>query len=723
MKKLITIHLFQNLNTALLTCLLLLSALSASAQKDWKYHFVNPDSRLTDVAYGAGKYVAVGSESIIRTSADGKTWRTRPTALSEYGDLEGVVYANSKFVAVGAFGIIVTSTDGITWTEQVSGTTLNFTNIAFGNGTFIAVGPKAILATSKNGINWTIRSHGTAAELFDVTYGNGVFAAVGTGGQVKTSADNGVTWVSRTSGTTKVLRAIASGKTGNFVAVGDHGAIVYSNNGFLWAVKTASDPDIALSAVACNPATGSFVAVSSDKYLALTSLDGTYWGNPAVQSGSSVGFYGLRFLNNEFLATGAYTVLRSSNTDGKTWYSTTVNFWDMQMNGVAFGNGRFVAVGNTPLDNGTTGAGIDNLIITTKDGVSYSAAESIRLFSGGHSFNDIAYGNGLFVAVGSDAIIQNSTDGLLWNYSQMTLGQTLKSVAYGNGRFVAVGYNGLILWSTDGKAWSKANSTTNNYYTGVSFLNGGFVLVGQGGVLATSVTGINWTFRSTGTPNQLNSVAYGNGKWMAVGYFNKMVTSANGIQWTTTAFTPNTLHYNDVCFANGQFVLVGLNGKIATNGQPNVWAQPNSGAYYNLNGIAHGNGIFLAVGNSGALVTSVDYKAPKAAAFQTITEPECSNCRTTLQENGEAKQEFDFEATTFPNPVNDQFNLDIKGAIGEKVRLLLVDVSGRTILDKVVEAKNGIYQETIPMTQKQTGMYLLRTSTATQTQTLKILKQ
>ncbi|MEO6286016.1 MAG: T9SS type A sorting domain-containing protein, partial [Dyadobacter sp.] len=75
------------------------------------------------------------------------------------------------------------------------------------------------------------------------------------------------------------------------------------------------------------------------------------------------------------------------------------------------------------------------------------------------------------------------------------------------------------------------------------------------------------------------------------------------------------------------------------------------------------------------------------------------------------------------NPVDDQFSVHVEGAGGEKVRLQLLDVSGRTVLDKVVTAETDTYQETIPMTQKQTGMYILRVSTATHTQSLKILKR
>ena len=65
----------------------------------------------------------------------------------------------------------------------------------------------------------------------------------------------------------------------------------------------------------------------------------------------------------------------------------------------------------------------------------------------GNTLKGIAYGNGTFVAVGESGTILTSTDGTTW--TSRTSGTTygLNSVTYGSGTFVTVGDNGTILQS------------------------------------------------------------------------------------------------------------------------------------------------------------------------------------------------------------------------------------------------------------------------------------
>jgi hypothetical protein len=66
------------------------------------------------------------------------------------------------------------------------------------------------------------------------------------------------------------------------------------------------------------------------------------------------------------------------------------------------------------------------------------------------------------------------------------LGNPLGGVAYGNGLFVAVGWNGAILTSPDGVTWTQRTSGTGNGLNGVAYGNGRFVAVGRGGTILTS---------------------------------------------------------------------------------------------------------------------------------------------------------------------------------------------------------------------------------------------
>jgi hypothetical protein len=720
MKKLITKIISYFPGHAPLSILFFLSTLTANAQTEWEFQRIGPSQYVYDVAYGAGKYVQVGTGGLIRTSVDRNNWEIQPSGLDEDSWMRSIIYAYGKFVTVGKDGIIMTSPDGYSWFKRNSGTTNSLSSVIYGNNTFVAVGEYGTVLTSTDGYTWNKQSSGTSEDLHDVAYGNGLFVTVGKNGEIRTSGNFGTTWVKRASGTTNTLRAVAAGKWMNFAAVGDNGTIVYSANSINWALKTgpADSGGVLWTGVACNPATGSFVAVN-DYDKVMRSFDGSWWGNPMTSMGAKKSMFGISFLQNHFLATGANMSLRASNDDGKTWTSPTHNFATIVLNGAAFGNGRYVAVGNETPDNSIV---MSNLIINSPDGVNFKVSETIHLNGGTRSFNDVVFGNGMFVAVGSDAFIQTSTDGINWGYSQVTFGKILTGVAFGNGRFVAVGYDGLILWSLDGKTWNKANSIGTVTYNKVRFVNNQFVLVGRDGVLATSAMGANWDFKATGTKNNLSSVAYGNGKWVAVGSNNTIVTSLNGYGWKSQQFSPTDVHFTNICYANGQFVLITMGGKFYTSTSAGFWTiVPNYYTNTHLKAITHGNGQFLVVGNEGTIVTSHDAEAP----FLSDPPMKCSNCRTSEEEDAlqiKSENNVDFNVTTYPNPVVDQFSVNVEGATGEKVRMILMDVSGRTILDKMVTPGSGSYEESIPMSQKQTGMYLLRVSTPTQTQTVKVLK-
>jgi hypothetical protein len=70
-----------------------------------------------------------------------------------------------------------------------------------------------------------------------------------------------------------------------------------------------------------------------------------------------------------------------------------------------------------------------------------------RRISQGNHLRGVAYGDGLFVAVGNDGTILTSPDGVNWTVQTSGTDHSLHGVTYGNGLFVAVGDNGTILTS------------------------------------------------------------------------------------------------------------------------------------------------------------------------------------------------------------------------------------------------------------------------------------
>jgi hypothetical protein len=146
-------------------------------------------------------------------------------------------------------------------------------------------------------------------------------------------------------------------------------------------------------------------------------------------------------------------------------------------------------------------------------------------FPGFNDLNDVAYGNGTFVAVGRGGTILTSPDGVSWRPRTSGTSNDLYGVTYGNGRFVAVGEDGTILTSPDGVNWTERTSGTGSYLYSVAYGNGNFVAVGADGPILTSPDGVTWTPRASGTGNPLRGVTYGNGLFVTVGYRGTILTS------------------------------------------------------------------------------------------------------------------------------------------------------------------------------------------------------
>jgi len=199
------------MQTSLLTLMLVLSSAITTwsdALDNWSTNQVSTNSfGLNQVVYGNGRFVAAGGQSdggAILSSEDGATWTVRANGYccSNPSLVWGLAYGSGRFVAVGHFGGVATSTNGIHW---------SFTNVptagyavAYGAGRFVAVGGAGVsnIFTSTDGLTWTQRrSHATEErDIVSVTFGalpgGGLrFVAIGPNdGFIYVSSDGGATW-------------------------------------------------------------------------------------------------------------------------------------------------------------------------------------------------------------------------------------------------------------------------------------------------------------------------------------------------------------------------------------------------------------------------------------------------------------------------------------------------------------------------------------------------
>ncbi|MFD0715815.1 S-layer homology domain-containing protein [Paenibacillus sp. GCM10027626] len=279
--------------------------------------------------------------------------------------------------------------------------------------------------------------------------------------------------------------------------------------------------------------------------------------------------------------------------------------------------------------------------------------DRIVLIPDGSSFNGIAYGNGLFVTVGTDGIIMTSTDGKGWESQTSGTDKDLVAITYGGpsnqGEFVAVGREGMIVTSIDGEHWNVQASNTDEDLSGIAYGGGAFAAVGDNGAIVVSrngeiekwepqsmnnidfkgiAYGATGTYVAVGSYNyspflftsnnlekwnmieldagdQLNGIAYGNGRYVAVGilpdYIGGIIVSSNdGVTWEEYNITEKPIA---IAYGNGTFVAIDYRTIISSNDGKN-WHKQSSGAAEGFRGITYGNGSYTVVGDSGTILQS-----------------------------------------------------------------------------------------------------------------------
>ena len=589
------------------------------------------NQNLNAVAFGDGLYVAVGAGGRIMTSPDAIKWTTQrsPTSMDIYGIASGALNGVHWFVATAGGdtremgGLILKSKDGLNWQTNVVERPVLC--VAYSGKSFL-VGGDSYLYQSNDLINWNKSSNPKSEDswsdiIVGLTYGGDQFIMTtdrsshpGTFSKIFTSVD-GVKWQKITdSGSSRGFRYgfVSYGPDLGYLVVGyfiDRSGVRGSNGNYCY-----------------------------DCYNPLE-----FWDES-------------RFFDSKGFA-------HVGSLDGKTWTQNSMPN-GINLFGVTYGDGTFVAVGN----NGT--------VSLTSDGIAWqniNAGTDRRLRS-------IVYGGGQFVAVGQNGIIVSSKYGSDWTIRSpktdlQIRDKVLRSIVEGSLGTVAVGDGGTLLVSRDGNTWTQAPSggTVLEHIPGDftwsqakadAAARGGrlarkFVFVDLAtkvGWLAASdqgaegqwrwegagdtVSGIPWL---TGQPNgglnenyafwngnggvedrpgnqangyfiervnewdrgiNLTGVAYGLGRYVVVGS-GRIYSAVDPSVWRL-ATGDSKANFQVVRFLNGMFVALGDDGAISTSTDGLAWAARSSGVTTSLRDVTFANNKFVAVGLGGTIITSAD---------------------------------------------------------------------------------------------------------------------
>ncbi len=541
---------------------------------------------------------------------------------------------NGVTVLIAEKGLIMASTDGINWTIESSPTKNNLNSVSFLHGKFFITGYNSTILSSVNGINWVAESApGNCPDFSGITYKNDMYYLIGSNGGYSClykSSGNG-TWNSESIGFYgKVFYGIAANSESLVIVGLDwqnnwHGIIYSSANGESWVSEATTNyllrdvtyanntfiavgqssqiyysSDITTWTQATTPMLGDLWRVTyleskfytvGDQQL-LTSTDGAEWESQYSGIAENASIRGITYIDNNYVIVGRNNDNGGyiyHSPDAYTWTQESIGVTPNQLQSIAYGNNKYVAVS------------YNNTIVTSNNGSSWVLTN----LTGLPQYSDlisINFSNGYFVAVGDYydpdldltlGLVARSEDGLSWSYESIS-DTTFYNVTNGNGKFIAVGESmedgneagpGKIYFSESGINWDLAYVTPeslpypNTPINAVTYGENKFVAVGVNygdgsmSVAFVSNDGINWSTESMPYTNYLSGVTYGQNIFVAVGDISSIFTSPDGISWTQHSASFEDNGFINVSYGIDQFVIVGYNGVILTSNNGITWNQ------------------------------------------------------------------------------------------------------------------------------------------------------
>ena len=367
------------------------------------------------------------------------------------------------------------------------------------------------------------------------------------------------------------------------------GQLFYSNSATVrktWATGGSYQVSVRAFDIAGGESRYSFQTVVADPLVS--------WSRSSGVNGTD-SLWAVCFGNSGFIAAGPYVTY--SSADGVRWSRSTAGVSNLVTRGLAFGGGRYVAVGSS---YSTQSSSFTAGFASSSDGVSWSALSSGR----SEALNGVAYGAGRFVAVGESGVVWSSPDGVNWSFFQLPSRRSLSSVAYGGGAFLAVGSAGTAITSSDGQSWRDISLNETNIISadvsGAKETEGGGVAYHSSGWMVLSSTAYSspsgralWSLDQSGrwrvflaTPTRFEILpvplfTVGNGTMAITCLSDKaapqIASSVDGRTWTTTSLNDASVgRLLAVAEGAGRIVLVGHNGQIyySADGPPALARQP-----------------------------------------------------------------------------------------------------------------------------------------------------
>jgi hypothetical protein len=557
-------------------------------------------------------------------------------------DIIAMKYYSAEGIAVEACdsGQIYTSSDWSFWTPEESQTTNSLQAIGFLGDRIILTGEHGTVVYSDDGFNYVYTNLNTANWLVGVAASSNLAVAVGDSAAVYTST-NGAAWTLRATppGVGSDWLLAAAYGNGKFVIVGEGGYLAYGSTGTNWTQVKIAGLSADINDVEwisdSDPINGfpsnSFLAVCENGAAYYSTNSGTNW-KAFTGTGTNV-LYSSAGTASSRLAVGGSTVLYDPSSTNLLWREETNS---LNTTFPAPDWTYYTANGETNdyYAGGQSGMLILGTLISGGDYDWFPGDLSPRDFL----WQVIDVSNSLYVAVGDNARIMTSLDGVEWAIEEVTNGLSVSSTNttfFGVGGttnlLLAVGSGGSMSFSPNnqftvittnddgslstntisdlGIVWENLPAIETNDDLQTAFVwDTNFYVIGGGGVIYSSGAPTNpasWKLRASGTTNYLSGIDLFSNTLVCVGNTGTILTSLDGITWTKRAAgTTNWLFRVHNC--DGTLVAVGENGTILTSSNAINWTSRASGTTNWLNDVEIITNEYFVVGDLGTLLTSTN---------------------------------------------------------------------------------------------------------------------
>ena len=588
---------------------------------DWEWVQPLPQGNsLLSVAYGQGRFVAVGTGGTIVTSTNGIDWQNIPALVLE--PLYGVTYGQGRFVAVGGafdsvapslyqreISVILVSTNGLDWQDFSITNRSVLTCVIYARGRFLAMGTEGAALTSTNGQFWekqTIPANVSVDEC--VSDGNNFLARVSRNCMTLTST-NGLDWIPGAFGPPfcSVQQIVA--KPGLFVGVTGSNLLT-SSDGLIWQ-RTITPLASHLSAIVW---TGSKFFATGNGGEGIVSEDGFVWNSRPT--GYDVSFKALATDGERIVGVGDKSLTAAFDLDGQILGITT-NRWP-----------NFYPISLATIDTTTVvlnGYGRGDALVITNPATELCPIQFSQPFP-----KIVRSVDGKFIAAASGGSLLSSSNGFDWEQHSTGTDGNLWNITKFQNLYLAIeqASNGYFFQAaTNLDSWARTTPVPDNRVLYAMAANDRLALaVGPAGLVMSSTNGTDWKIEPPPTTRNLGDIVYGNGCFVASAIYypgpyagthltSQLLRTTDGQNWELVFATDATLSafpgdvLDRLAFGNGFFVAVGstitaVRGVAYYSPDGRRWHRSRAPIPIQANGISYGNGRFIAIGVFGSILRS-----------------------------------------------------------------------------------------------------------------------